>query len=211
MNGEDDEPAGTDAPLPPWQTSAGWWFRRVGAPLLAVVVIAGVIVWLQWPDAGADRRVAGADEPLESDGRAPQEGSAAPDFVLTTLDGGEARLSDFGGKVVLINFWATWCGPCREEMPLFEEAQQQFGTENLVILAVNVQESPGTVRPFVERLALTYPIVMDTKGSVARRYQVRSYPTTYFIGRDGRVEGRRVGAYTRSILFGRLEQLLDQP
>ena len=96
-------------------------------------------------------------------------------------------------------------------MPLFEQAQQRHSEDGLVVLAVNVREGSGLVRPFVERLALSYPIPMDEKGAVAGRYRVRSFPTTYFIGRDGTVEGRRVGAYTRQILFGRLEQLLEDP
>jgi cytochrome c biogenesis protein CcmG/thiol:disulfide interchange protein DsbE len=206
-----DPPPAVDGPLPPWQSSPAWWFRWVAVPLLAIVVIAGAIVWLQQSESTVERRTADTDEPLQSDTRAPQEGSPAPDIRLSTLDGEDVSLSDYRGKVVLLNFWATWCGPCREEMPLFEQAQQQYGTDNLVVLAVNVREGNGTVRSFVERFALTYPILMDERGSVAGRYHVRSFPTTYFIGRDGSVEGRRVGAYTRQILFGRLDQLLDEP
>jgi thiol-disulfide isomerase/thioredoxin len=127
------------------------------------------------------------------------------------LSGEEVNLSDYLGKIVVLNFWATWCGPCREEMPLFEQAQQQYGSDDLVVLAVNVREGASSVRSFVERFALTYPILLDERGSVARRYRVRSFPTTYFIGRDGTVEGRRVGAYTQRILFGRIDQLLDEP
>jgi thiol-disulfide isomerase/thioredoxin len=197
--------------LPSWKTSPGWWIRRVGIPLLAISVIAGAIVWLQAPESSSDRRTARADEPLESDTEAPQEGAPAPPLQLTTLNNEDVSLSDYLGKIVVLNFWATWCGPCREEMPLFEQAQQQYGSDKVIILAVNVREGTGTVRPFVERFALTYPILLDERGSVARRYRVRSFPTTYFIGRDGTVEGRRVGAYTRQILFGRIDQLLDPP
>ena len=206
--GRPDEGTGLHA----WQTSPGWWFRRVGVPLLALVAIAGAIVWLERPaDEPSTRRVAQGDEPLEADASAPQEGAPAPEFTLTTLDGQEVRLSQYRGSVVVLNFWATWCGPCREEMPLFEQAHRDRAHEGLVVLAVNVEERPGLVRPFVERLALTYPILLDDRGAVARRYRVRSYPTTYFVGRDGRIEGRRVGAYTRQILFGRIDQLLAEP
>jgi peroxiredoxin len=196
--------------LPAWQTSPAWWLRWVGLPLIAVMAIAAAIVWLQRPGDDPPRRVAEVDEPLASDTAAPQEGQPAPDFTLRTLDGGEIRLSELRGQVVLLNFWATWCGPCRDEMPLFEQALKERGPDGLVIVAINVQESDAQVRPFVERLGLTYPIGMDKNGSLARRYRVRSYPTTYFVGRDGTVEGRRVGAYTRHILFGRLSQLLDE-
>jgi cytochrome c biogenesis protein CcmG/thiol:disulfide interchange protein DsbE len=211
MEIEPQAPQDESEPLPPWKTSPGWWIRRVAAPLVVIVVIAGAIVWLQAPDSPSDRRTARADEPLESDSAAPQEGSAAPPIRLTTLEGEDVSLSDYLGKLVVLNFWATWCGPCREEMPLFEQAQQHYGSDNIVVLAVNVREGSGTVRPFVERFALTYPILLDERGSVARRYRVRSFPTTYFIGRDGTVEGRRVGAYTHRVLFGRIDQLLDVP
>jgi thiol-disulfide isomerase/thioredoxin len=183
----------------------------VGLPLIVLMAVATALVLLQRSDEDATGRVATRDEPLEADTGAPQEGSAAPDFTLATLAGGEVRLSDFRGKVVLLNFWATWCGPCRDEMPLFEQAMTDHAERGLVVLAVNVRERPGTVRPFVERLALTYPIALDEAGRIARRYRVRSYPTTYFVGRDGTIEGRRVGAYTRQILFGRLDQLLELP
>ena len=197
--------------LPIWQTSPGWWFRRIGVPLLALISVAGAIVWLERPSDTSERLVATGDEPLAADSSAPQEGSFAPEFRLTTLDGRELRLSDFRGSVVLLNFWATWCGPCRQEMPLFEQALGDHAESGLVVLAVNVEEGSAKVRPFVERLELTYTIAMDEKGAVSRRYRVRSFPTTYFIGRDGRVEGRRVGEYSRSILFGRLDQLLGEP
>ena len=211
MDTEPQSPGAETVSLAPWKTSPGWWIRRVAVPLLVVVVIAGAIVWLQAPESSSERRTASADEPLESDSEAPQEGSAAPSIQLTSLSGEDVNLSDYLGKIVVLNFWATWCGPCREEMPLFEQAQQFYGSDNVVILAVNVREGSGTVRPFVERFALTYPILLDERGSVARRYRVRSFPTTYFIGRDGTVEGRRVGAYTHRILFGRIDQLLDAP
>jgi peroxiredoxin len=205
-----DSDGNTERPLPAWQTSPAWWFRWIGLPLVVIVSIAAAIVWLQRPEDELPRRVAGADEPLEADVSAPQEGQPAPDFTLRTLDGNEVRLGELRGKLVVLNFWATWCGPCREEMPLFEQAMADREADGLLILAVNVQEGEEQVRPFVQRLGLSYPIGMDKNGTLARRYRVRSYPTTYFIGRDGRVEGRRVGAYTRQILFGRLSQLLDE-
>ena len=211
MEAEQDRPSEDERTAPPWRTSAGWWLRRVALPVLVITIIVGTIVWLQRPDEELNRRVAVVDEPLASDGSAPQDGSPAPDFTLATLDGQEVSLRDFQGRFVLLNFWATWCGPCREEMPLFEQAQQQYGVENLVIVAVNVQESQGMVRSVVDRIALTYPVAMDARGATARRYGVRSYPTTFFVDRDGRIEGRRVGAYTRHILFGRLDQLLETP
>lgn len=200
-----------EQPLPEWQTSPGWWFKRIGIPVLVLLAIVGTIVWLEGPSDDVTRRIASSDEPLEADSTAPQEGAPAPNFVMATLDGQQVSLSDLKGKVVVLNFWATWCGPCRDEMPLFQEAANQHAEDGLVVIAVNVREGASTVRLFVEKLKLRYTIGMDEKGAVAGRYRVRSFPTTYFVGRDGAIEGRRVGSYTRQILFGRLEQLLDVP
>ena len=124
MDVEPESPSDETASLPPWKASPGWWLRRVAAPLLAIAVIVGAIVWLQAPESSSDRRTARANEPLESDTEAPQEGSAAPPIQLATLNGADVSLSDYLGKLVVLNFWATWCGPCREEMPLFEQVQQ---------------------------------------------------------------------------------------
>ena len=211
MDTESQSPPDQNISLPPWKSSAAWWFRRVAVPLLAIVIITGAIVWLQMPEGGSHRRIARTDELLESEAQAPQEGTPAPHVRLTTLNGEDVSLSNYLGKVVILNFWATWCGPCREEMPLFEQAQQHYGADDVVILAINVREGAGTVRPFVERFALTYPILLDERGATAGRYRVRSFPTTYLIGRDGSVEGRRIGAYTHRILFGRIDQLLEAP
>jgi len=185
------------------------WGVRLGVPLIALTVIATAIVWLQRPDDTGRRIVAESDVPLDSEGGAPQEGAQAPDFQLAALDDSAIQLSDLRGRIVVLNFWATWCGPCRDEMPLLEQASADFDGD-VVVVAINVQGRRATVRQFLDKLQLTYRIGLDQNGTVARRYHVRSFPTTYFIGRDGRVEGRRVGAYTRTILYGRLEQLLDQ-
>ena len=115
MDGERPDAEAEQQPLPAWQTSPGWWFRRIGIPLLVLVAIAGVIVWLERPEGGDEtRRVAESDEPLEADTRAPQEGEPAPDFTLMTLAGERVWLSDYHGKVVLLNVCATLFCICRD-------------------------------------------------------------------------------------------------
>jgi len=114
---------------------------------------------------------------------------AAPDFALQTLDGETVRLSDYRGQVVLINTWATWCPPCRDEMPDLEAYYRRRQADGFVVLAVNSQESPGTVAAFLEEHDFTFPVLLDPDGVVTKDYRVYGLPTSFFIGRDGVVRG----------------------
>jgi cytochrome c biogenesis protein CcmG/thiol:disulfide interchange protein DsbE len=114
---------------------------------------------------------------------------AAPDFALQTLDGETVRLSDYRGQVVLINTWATWCPPCRDEMPDLEAYYRRRQADGFVVLAVNSQESPGTVAAFLEEHNFTFPVLLDPDGVVTKDYRVYGLPTSFFIGRDGVVRG----------------------
>lgn len=124
----------------------------------------------------------------------PKELVEAPNVVGTDPDGNTIRLGDFRGKVVFLNFWATWCIPCRLEMPAMERLYQAFKGQGFVVLAVNVQEGPAAVRAFVRELKLTFPIVLDPKGTAAMAYLVRGLPATYLIDRKQRIVGRAIGA-----------------
>jgi cytochrome c-type biogenesis protein len=115
------------------------------------------------------------------------------DFTLELLGGGESALSEHRGKVVFLNFWATWCPPCREEMPSMQTLYDELADEGLEILAVNVLEDVDTAQAFIDEQGFTYPVLMDTNGRVMLRYGVRAYPTTYIIDRDGNVIGVRPG------------------
>ncbi len=123
----------------------------------------------------------------------PKEEVEAPDFTLKDLTGRTVRLADFRGKVVFLNFFATWCVPCRAEMPAMERLHRNFKDKGLVILAVDIQESARTVRPFVRDLKLSFPALLDEDGSVAYMYAVRPVPATYLISRDGRIVWRAFG------------------
>ncbi|VAX09940.1 hypothetical protein MNBD_GAMMA26-1478 [hydrothermal vent metagenome] len=119
----------------------------------------------------------------------------APNFTLPDLDGHEVQLSDFKGKVVLLNFWATWCIPCREEMPDMQSLWEQTKDQGFVILAVAADRGDKEqVEAFTQKLALTFPILLDPSGDVRNRYEVAALPMSYLIGRDGKISGRVIGS-----------------
>ena len=118
----------------------------------------------------------------------------AADFDLPTADGkGSLSLVGLRGKVVVLNFWATWCPPCREEMPSMERLHQEFRAQGLEVVAVDVQESPKQAARFLRDFRLTFPAPLDADGKVAARYQVRALPSTFLIDRAGRLVGQAVG------------------
>jgi len=128
-----------------------------------------------------------------------QEVRGAPqllDFTLDDLAGNKVKLSSFQGKVVLLNFWATWCPPCRAEMPSMEKLFQSLrDNPDFVFLAVDSQEDPKTVKTFIEKNKYHFPVLLDENGAVTAQYSVRAYPTTYVIDRQGRVVGGIIGAH----------------
>jgi len=127
-------------------------------------------------------------------------GETAPNFVSTRPDGETISLTDYRGEVVLLNFWATWCGPCRIEMPEFEDSFQEYRDEGFTILAVNNQERPEQVTAFADQLGLTFPLVMDQRGDINAQYGVVNYPSTYLIGRDGEILDRHLGPLTSNAI-----------
>lgn len=124
-------------------------------------------------------------------------GSEAPEFRATTLSGAkrEKTLADYDGKVVLLNVWATWCGPCREEMPSIEKLHREFGPQGLAVVAVSVDD-PGAeerVRNFVAELGLTFEVLHDPNRVTTRNYQIVAFPETFIIARDGTIRKKHVG------------------
>lgn len=116
----------------------------------------------------------------------------APDFTLLDLDGNQISLGDFAGRPVVINFWATWCPPCQDEMPLLVEAYEREGGQ-VVFLAISIDEPERAVRRFAEKNDISFVILLDEGGKVASEYQVKSIPITFFVNRDGQVVMRYAG------------------
>jgi thiol-disulfide isomerase/thioredoxin len=144
----------------------------------------------------------------------PREGFLAPDFTLDTLDGGKTTLSELRGKVVVINFWATWCLPCRVETPALERSYEQYKDSGVVILGVNLtdQDLIGEVNSFVQEFELTYPILLDGDGRVSSiLYQVRGLPTTFFVNREGVIRTVLVGGpMSETFIRSKIEALLQE-
>ena len=143
----------------------------------------------------------------------PQQRLPAPNFTLSKLAGQALHLSDYRGKVVLLNFWASFCSPCLEEMPALEALWQDYREQGFVVLAVAVDRgSIDPVRRFVETGNYSFPIPLDPDGDVRKQYEVMALPTTYLIGRDGRFAGRVLGAREWNSAQGRLivQELLRQ-
>ncbi len=140
---------------------------------------------------------------------APMPGNRAPLFALNGLDGQSVSLDDLRGKPTIINFWATWCPPCRQELPVLENTFENY-REQINFVAVNLRESPGTVQPFANKMGLTFPIVLDTDSAVSQLYQVRGIPTTLFLDTRGVVVNRHVGPLDKQTIEGYLLPLLTE-
>jgi len=118
-----------------------------------------------------------------------------PDFSLKDINGKAVSMNDFRGKLVLINFWATWCGPCLDEMSVFRQVEDQWRKKGLVVLLINMGESASRVRGYVKRYALTLPVLLDPNTDLFVKLGVRKLPTSLLIDSDGTIVARKVGAF----------------
>jgi len=161
----------------------------------------GLGIWWLMANASLSRAEAAA-APLPAAGKP----SPATDFQLADLSGHQVRLSDLRGKVVLLNFWATWCPPCKAEMPDLQALYAEYGSQHdFIVIAVNVEESRETAEAFARQYGLTFPILPDSDGRVSnQRYFIRSLPTSFIIDRTGHVRDTWLGQQTRRSMLTRL-------
>lgn len=169
-----------------------------------ILLIGAVWIWISIPPAGAT-----------TSGKipAPQTGFLAPDFSLQDMDGNVVTLSDLKGTPILLNFWASWCPPCRREMPAMQNAYNQYKDEGFVILAINStnQDDIDTASTFVSDLGITFPILLDTYGQASKDYQVRSLPTSFFIDQNGTITDIVIGGpLSEALLRIRIGDLLEK-
>ncbi|MFQ5644852.1 MAG: redoxin domain-containing protein [Thiogranum sp.] len=154
-------------------------------PSKAVTVLFALFAVFALPPAGAEPPPQRLQEVAE---RPP-----APDFTLRDMDGVEHTLSGYRGKVVILNFWASWCPPCREEMPSMQRAWEEFRTEDVVMLAVNVGEDEDSIFEFTASYPVEFPLLLDSDSAVIGSWPVRGLPTTFIIDPQGRIVYRAIG------------------
>lgn len=178
----------------------------LGLAALIVLVVAAGIWYLEFRDTGgaASGHVPGLgiidlpDNPT-SQSPAAHEGRAAPNFKLTSIDDHTETLADFRGKYVLLNFWASWCGPCRGETPDLQNLYEHNSLQGLVVFGVNWQERSGAAKSFLDDFGVTYPVVLDTAGEVSQAYGVgRGLPVSFLIAPDGVIDQIYYGRVTEA-------------
>ncbi len=176
---------------------------RLVATALTIVGVAALAWYLNGAGALSLTSLSGPSGP------APKVGEPAPEFEIELLDGSEVRLSDYRGRVVWVNFWATWCPPCRREMPEMEELAAQYTDAGLTVIGVNLREKQEDVAAYVDRLGLTFDIGLDRDGSAAAEYRVGGLPTHFFIDEHGVLQAAQYGPMDREIMEERLRSVLD--
>jgi cytochrome c biogenesis protein CcmG, thiol:disulfide interchange protein DsbE len=136
-------------------------------------------------------------------------GSVAPDFSLVDLDGDPVRLADLRGQPVIVNFWASWCGPCVDEFPLLRDVAEEHADDGLVVVGIVYRDRVEAARAFMERNGGTGPAAIDPDDRVAEAYNIFAPPETYFIGRDGRIVARHIGQFTADSLEDKVAAIME--
>jgi peroxiredoxin len=190
------------------ERSSGWrrvrsilarsWLRNVvGLFVLAAIVGTLVVVDRALSDNGTG--------PLDS--RRPQVGKPAPLFALKDSNGTLRQLDDYRGRIVWINFWATTCGPCRQELPEIQRLADQIGQQRLVVLEVNQRESAGRAEDYWREIGLHLPILLDTDGDVSQQYRLQGLPYNFFVDEEGVLRSFKAGFLTEDEMRARLAEV----
>lgn len=175
---------------------------RVYLPVLGVLLLGVLWIWVTRADTNAapDAHIV-----------APHTNFRAPAFVLNALDSETYSAENLAGKIVVLNFWATWCPPCRAEMPALDAVQRANQNDNVVILGVNQMEDARAVETFAREFNLTFPLLRDADGAVSAQYQVSALPTTFFIDRRGVIRNVVIGgSMSREFIQNQINVLLAE-
>ncbi|MBI2675152.1 MAG: DUF3179 domain-containing protein [Candidatus Aenigmarchaeota archaeon] len=168
---------------------------------IAVVLIAGAIAFIELQKPQAKMQ--------EDENVGLSIGKTAPDFQLETIDGKKVHLKDFRGRAVILNFWASWCPPCRVEMPEFQQAFDK-NKDKLVVVGVNLQEARENAQAFVDKNRITFPILLDPKAEVKDLYGVFTQPVTYFIDKEGKIVDKKFGQLTGEEIDEKIGRLIGE-
>ena len=179
----------------------GWILLATGVPIAAFL---GILVWASLQTGGQ----AGALGVNTQFGVAEIDAEPAQDFSLSLHDGGAIALSDLRGKVVLVDFWASWCAPCRQEAPVLEQTYKEYADADVEFVGVNIWDLPDNAATYVEDFDISYPNGVDADGVIAIDYGVKGIPEKFFIDRDGVVRQKFVGPIRADKLRETLDQLL---
>lgn len=134
-------------------------------------------------------------------------GTQAPNFSLEQLNTKPLKLSDLKGKGVVLNFWGSWCEPCKAEFPELEKQYQRFQSEGIEVVGVNISETPLAIQQFVDQYHVSFPILMDRQSEITRLYQIGPIPTTFFIDKDGIVKEQVIGQMNESIIMDKVKKI----
>ncbi|MGG3452107.1 redoxin domain-containing protein [Domibacillus aminovorans] len=173
--------------------------------LFWLALLIGVVLFNLYSDKEvAENNKAGAAA-VNSDNYSTEEGGGTPDFKVQTMDGKEVKLSDYKGKKVFLNFWTTWCPPCKEEMPNMQTFYRKKPA-NVEILAVNIEESNERVNEFAKEYQLTFPILLDKDGDVSKTYDVYTIPTTFVLNEEGIIHQKIIGPMDENMMNGLIKE-----
>ena len=174
--------------------------------LLAVAIVSALVLRRTKPAIRDEKPAPASQATLDPVGSV---GRAAPDFQLPTLDGKQIKLSDYRGKAVLLNFWATWCGPCKIEMPWFVELQKQYRDRGFEVLGVAMESSPKDTAEFAKRLGLNYAVVMGNDAVADSYGGVNGLPISFYIDRKGRIVAKSLGLTSRDEIEENIQKALQ--